>query len=362
MKMRVLDWIVCPVDGSPLRVENAVTTGEGDDLDVVSGLLVCDQGHAFPIRDGVPRLRPDDLLADDSDEAAEIHRRAAEGKTIAASFGREWDHFDHDTSRTWHETVEDRQKLFMQEVALTQEQLRGKVVLDAGSGNGSHSNGISQLGCEVLGADVTDAVTEAHKRYSTKPGSRVHYIQADLMNPPFKPASVDVMYSSGVLHHNPDTKAALDSVLKSLKPGGTCYIWVYHMEPGLKFKLQLMLRSVVSRWPAPLKHTFVRVWSVQSMIRQHIRTLLNLNDEKDRLTWSERIVDLMDIYTPRYRFMHTQEEVKGWYAEYDMADVVTSEVRDWGFGVVGRLPTGLGSSEHNTHNSSEQVLTQEASG
>ena len=338
MKMRVLDWIVCPVDGTELRLEDAVTTGEGDELEVISGKLVGENGHAFPIRDAVPRLRPDDMLADGSAEAAEIHRRAAEGKTIAASFGREWEHFDHETSRTWHETVEDRQKLFMQEVALTREQLQGKVVLDAGSGNGSHSNGISQLGCEVLGADVTDAVTEAYQRYSTQPGSKVHYIQADLMNPPFRPASVDVMYSSGVLHHNPDTKQALDSVLKSLKPAGTCYIWVYHMEPGLKFRLQLMLRSVVSKWPAPMKHTFVRLWSVQSMIRQHIRTLLNLNDEKDRLTWSERTVDLMDIYTPRYRFMHTQEEVKGWYAEYDMLEVETTEVRDWGFGVVGRLP------------------------
>lgn len=337
MKTRVLEWLVCPVDHGPLRIEDPVAVGEGEAADVVSGRLVCGCGHAFPIRDGVPRLRPDDLLADGSAEAEQIRQRAKEGQTIAASFGREWEHFDHDASRTWHETVEDRQRLFMQEVALTGEQLRGKLVLDAGCGNGSHSNGISQLGCEVLAADVTDAVTEAHRRYGAAPDSRVHYVQADLMNPPFRPGSVDVMYSSGVLHHNPDTRAALDSVCRSLKPGGTCYIWVYHMEPGLKFRLQLLLRSMVCRWPAPLKHAFVRAWSVQSMLRQHLRTLFKLNDEKDRLTWSERIVDLMDIYTPRYRHMHTQDEVKGWYRALGMTDIATTEVRDWGFGVVGRV-------------------------
>jgi SAM-dependent methyltransferase len=337
MKRCVLNWIVCPVDGHAFELAEAVEVelGDGEERDVVSGRLICDNAHAFPIELGVPRLRLDDQI----DASSQIDSEAAaDSRKIAASFGREWQHFDHDSSRTWHETLDDRQLLFVREVALDRPDLSDRLVLDAGCGNGTHSWGISGLGCDVLGADVTDAVVEAHQRYAARPGSRVHYIQADLMNPPFRPQRFDVMYSSGVLHHNPDTREALESVLRSLAPGGTCYIWVYHPEPGVKFKLQLMLRSIVCRWPAPLKHAFVYIWSVQSMIRQHLRTLLRLNDERDRLTWRERMIDLMDIYTPRYRWMHTQDEVRGWYRELGLTDIAVTEVRDWGFGTVGRLP------------------------
>lgn len=77
-----------------------------------------------------------------------------------------------------------------------------------------------------------------------------------------------------------------------------------------EFLAATQLRSVVSRVPGPIKRAFVRVWVVQAMVRQYLRTLFWFNDEKDCLTWKERTVDLMDIYTPRYRWMHTQDELK----------------------------------------------------
>ena len=46
----------------------------------------------------------------------------------------------------------------------------------------------------------------------------------------------------------------------------------------------------------------------------------------------------MDIYTPRYRWMHTQDEVKAWYRELGFESIKTTEVRQWGFGVVGTKP------------------------
>jgi SAM-dependent methyltransferase len=52
------------------------------------------------------------------------------------------------------------------------------------------------------------------------------------MNPPFKHEVFDVIYSSGVLHHNPDTREALRAIAKSLAPAGRIYIWVYRHVPG----------------------------------------------------------------------------------------------------------------------------------
>ena len=68
------------------------------------------------------------------------------------------------------------------------------------------------------------------------------------------------------------------------------------------------------------------------------------NGPDDRLSWRERLVLLMDHYTPRYRWEHTQEEVQGWYKELGLIDVRVTEVRDWGFGMVGSRPRASASA------------------
>ena len=120
-----------------------------------------------------------------------------------------------------------------------------------------------------------------------------------------------------------------------MKLGGKYYVWLYHREPGLKFALQLKLRSLIAPLPAPIKHGFVLVWSIQSMIRQRVRRLFGSTAPEDRLSWRERIIDLLDIYTPRYRWMHSQTEVKCWFREMGYVSAETTEVREWGFGVLG---------------------------
>jgi SAM-dependent methyltransferase len=335
MQARVLDWLICPSCGAALEFEGSAQ-GSGSDAEVDARVVRCKGGHRFPIRAGVPRLLAFEELGS---SVARDDRQVEDALAIGDSFGAEWEQFDYDTSRTWHETVEDRCKLFLQEVDSTPAELAGKVVLDAGCGNGTLSAGISDFGCDVLAVDVSNSVTRASANAQRKNKRRVHFAQGDLTNLPVRPESMDFVYSSGVLHHNPNTLEALRVVARALKPGGKIYIWLYHPEPGLKFWLQLRLRSVVSPLPGPIKRAFVHAWVVQAMARQQLRTLLGVNDEKDRLTWQERTVDLMDIYTPRYRWMHTQDEVKGWYRDLGLESIKTTEVRQWGFGVVGTKPS-----------------------
>jgi SAM-dependent methyltransferase/uncharacterized protein YbaR (Trm112 family) len=334
----MLEWLACPSCRRSLKLDSAAADGEAA-LEVSSGILACESGHRFPIRAGVPRLLAFEALGR---SPAAPGGRAEEALAIGDSFGAEWEQFDYGTSRTWHETVEDRCKLFLREVDSTPDELVGKVVLDAGCGNGTLSMGVSEFGCDVVAVDVSDSVTRAHAHALATDHRRTHFAQGDLADLPVRPESMDIVYSSGVLHHNPDTREAFRIVARALKPGGKIYIWLYHPEPGLKFSLQLKLRSVVSPLPGPIKRAFVHLWVFQAMARQHLRTLLGINDEKDRLTWKERTVDLLDIYTPRYRWMHTQDEVKGWYRELGLESVKTTEVRQWGFGILGTKPRASG--------------------
>lgn len=334
MQPRVLNWLVCPLCRSALQLQ--ATSGDiGLTTEVTSGTLQCDAGHPFPIHGGVPRLLRRNAL----DAGATMgDARTKTALAIADSFGGEWEQFDYDTNRTWHETVEDRSKLWLREVDLSVSDLRGKVVLDAGSGNGTLSVGVSNFGCDVVGVDVSDSVTRSHAFAIGRKNTNTHFVQGDLMRLPVRDGSMDIVYSSGVLHHNPDTLEALRAVARALKPGGKIYIWLYHREPGLKWWLQLRLRSVIAPLPGPIKRAFVHAWVIQAMARQYLRTLLGVNEEFDRVTWKERTIDLMDMYTPRYRSMHTQDEVHGWYRDLGLQEIRTTEVRLWGFGVVGTKP------------------------
>jgi 2-polyprenyl-3-methyl-5-hydroxy-6-metoxy-1,4-benzoquinol methylase/uncharacterized protein YbaR (Trm112 family) len=289
------------------------------DLQLLGDRLACANGHDYPITDGVPRLLPEQL--------------GATG-TVHESFTAEWDAFDYD-DRTWGSTVEERQQEFLRHVDLTPEQLEGKRVLDAGCGNGALSRAIAQFGCDVVACDISDQPLRAHRHF----GDEVSYLQADLTRPPFKPGTFDVIFCAGVLHHTPDTRQTFEQVMPLLAPGGTIFVWLYHHVPGRVLAIKSALRRGLSRLPAPVKASVVRtVILPQAMARQHLRARRGQlwQGERDRMTWRERYVVLLDSYTPRYRWEHTQDELAGWYAEHGLTDIHTTENGDWGFGVVAR--------------------------
>jgi len=364
MKLRALDYLACPIciGDFELRDPASITPVSSNEAsppsacvtcrappaqrisrtpgqpctfcytqEIISGVLVCTQGHTFRISDGVPRLRLDQKL-----DKAPV-RTNENALSVAASFGAEWSHFDYE-QRTWHQNVDERCELFLKEVAMAREELRGKVVLDAGCGNGSLSRGLNRFGCEVLAIDVSSSVDVAFKHFAVEGNDRTHFVQGDLLNPPLRHDFFDVVYSSGVLMANPNTFDALRAIAKALKPGGRIYIWVYGHEPGLAHKLKEVFRRTISPLPSGVKHLIVSLWLPQAMLRQYLRTATGRNDGRDRLTWRERLILLLDHYTPRWRWEHTPEEVKGWYRELGYDRIEQTEDRDWGFGVAASRP------------------------
>ena len=300
--------------------------------EIVAGVLVCPQGHAFGITDGVPGLRLDQKL----DKLPVVAKSNA--LSIAASFDAEWRYFDYEQDRSWHQSVQERCELFLKEVAMTREELLGKIVLDAGCGNGSLSQGLDQFGCEVVAIDASPSVQVAYKNFAMKGNDGTHFVQGDLTNPPFKHEVFDVIFSFGVLHHNPDTREALQAIAKLLKPGGRIFIWVYRRLPGVTHKFKEVFRHTISPMPSGMKHMVVALWLPQAMLRQYIWTALGRNTAKDRLKWRERFILLLDHYTPRWRWEHTPDEVKSWYRELGYDQIEQTEDHAWGFGVVAIRP------------------------
>jgi len=108
----------------------------------------------------------------------------------------------------------------------------GKVVLDYGCGPGLDLVGfaVNSRPSRLIAADISPvALSEARHRVALH-GVDIEWTQIDPENVrlPFEDASIDLIHSSGVLHHTPDPVAIMREFKRILKPGGQAQIMVYN--------------------------------------------------------------------------------------------------------------------------------------
>lgn len=101
----------------------------------------------------------------------------------------------------------------------------GARVLEAGCGVGAQTPHLLAAGpsARVTAVDVSaGSLEQAHRRLAEHPGrDRVEFVHADLLDPPFAPASFDHVFVCFVLEHLADPAAALARLRTLLRPGGT---------------------------------------------------------------------------------------------------------------------------------------------
>jgi arsenite methyltransferase len=110
------------------------------------------------------------------------------------------------------------------------------ILLDAGCG--SSVSAVELFGgtlkrVHYLGIDVSNAVNMAYQRMREL-GLPAQYIQVDLMTAPLPKASVDVIFSEGVLHHADSTEAALKAMASLLKRDGRFLFYVYRRKGPIR--------------------------------------------------------------------------------------------------------------------------------
>jgi ubiquinone/menaquinone biosynthesis C-methylase UbiE len=105
---------------------------------------------------------------------------------------------------------------------------RGLRVLEIGCGMGTDGARFAKAGADYTGVDLTEAAVEfARKRFEVfnLPGT---FRTADAENLDFADESFDLVYSHGVLHHTPNTVAAVREVHRVLKKNGRTIVMLYH--------------------------------------------------------------------------------------------------------------------------------------
>lgn len=79
-----------------------------------------------------------------------------------------------------------------------------KKILEAGCGPALFSIHLSRLGYECVAADRDPKVLELAKKNNQKFDGKVHFINADIQELPFKEAEFDLSFSQGVFEHYSD--------------------------------------------------------------------------------------------------------------------------------------------------------------
>ncbi len=322
MYLRLLDLVRCPSCGERLIATASDTSSDGE---ILEGLLRCSRAHVFPVVRGIPLLFP----------SSPTQRH--DGRT-QCNFSEEWQ--QHDLGgRTWSMDLDSRvEAFFLLPMRIGQEELEGKLVLDAGCGNGSQSVFYTRFGCEVVALDLSSGV-EHGQRFRRQLGGavpeKVHFVQADLRYPPFAPGAFDIIHSAGVLHHTPDTRRTFDSLSPLLKAGGTFYLWLYKYEPivtPLVNTIRLFTTPIPARW-------FARIARVMAPVFQLFCAVANLLGVRayPSINRREAALALMDIFGAPYAHYHSFEEVAEWYRTCGLSEMWRCNESRRGFGICGRL-------------------------
>jgi SAM-dependent methyltransferase len=174
-----------------------------DDGGVREGALVY-QGRRVAIRDGIPRF--------------------VDGGTYADNFGLQWTKFQL-TQLDSHTGLPLTAARFWGSTHWHPDELRGRWVLEAGSGAGRFTEILVAAGARVVSCDLSQAV-EANFRNNRGKGELLVF-RADLYDLPFKDGFFDFVFCYGVLQHLPDPEAAYRGLFAKLKPGGRISIDYY---------------------------------------------------------------------------------------------------------------------------------------
>ena len=195
---------------------------------------------------------------------------------------------------------------------------------------GRFSNVVAGWGAayRVVGVDISRAVDAAADNLATC--DRVAFAQADLRHLPLADQSFDIVSSTGVLHHTPNTFASLSRVARLVKPGGTLAVWVYSHRLRWTLAGGEIVRPITSRLPEERLLKAIR-WVTPRMHRlkagrPRITRALDLvlpTSNHANADW--RVLFTFDWYSPPYQWKHSNVEVEGWF-------------RTLGFEEVTRLP------------------------
>jgi ubiquinone/menaquinone biosynthesis C-methylase UbiE len=177
---------------------------------------------------------------------------------VARGFGKEWSTFrqgEENLSRDQRKTIfENYFRIFPWSLLPPD----GGIGIDIGCGTGRWSTMVAPHVAHLHLLDVSSEAL-AVARENLKAANNVSFHATSVAEIPFPPQSLDFAFSLGVLHHVPDTLAAICSIAEKLKRGAPFLVYLYYAfdnrPPWYRalWSISNGVRVVISRLPHPVR-------------------------------------------------------------------------------------------------------------
>lgn len=168
----------------------------------------------------------------------------------------------------------------------------GAVGADIGCGSGRWALLVAPRVGLLHCVDPGDAIEVARRNLAGQSNIRFH--RAGVGDLPFADESLDFAYSLGVLHHVPDTAAALRQIARTLKPGAPFLVYLYYAFDN---------RPRWFRW----------IWRVSELLRRAISSL------PYRIRYVASQLMAATVYWPLARSARLVESLGGHPANWPLA-------------------------------------------
>ena len=241
------------------------------------------------------------------------------------SFTQEWNLFNYEKDTTWNADATEMLNRFLREVDETKQSIKGKLILDAGCGNGLLNNLIANAGAKVLGFDFSLSIEAAFEK-NTNPNA--WFVQADVQFPPVSFDAFDIVHCSGVLIHTNDTEYSFGCLTPCVKKQGKLSVWLYHPRKDIIHNIFNFIRKYSSKLPLQLQY-YLYLFFLFPII--FIIKKIKGNPQNKR----EMLIDILDWMTPQFRWEHTHEQAGTWFKKRDFANIKITTNEVFGFNIIG---------------------------
>ena len=179
-----------------------------------------------------------------------------------AGFGDEWERFDQSELDS-----KEAQRLFdLYFSVFPWDIISDKAVgFDMGCGSGRWARFVAPLVGRLLCVDPSSALEIAKRNLAEHDNCEFHLASVDDMS--INDRSMDFGYSLGVLHHIPDTQAAMSACVKKLKAGAPFLVYLYYAFDNRSiwyraiWRVSEVLRYGISRSPHKIRYVISQLFA-----------------------------------------------------------------------------------------------------
>ena len=261
--------------------------------------------------------------------------------STVAGFGDEWERFDQSKL-----PFEERQRLFNAYFSVfpwkaLPENPEG---FDLGCGSGRWAKLVAPRVGKLHCIDPSSALEVAKRNLEKNYNCEFHSASVDAI--PLNDASMDFGYSLGVLHHVPDTQAAISTCVTKLKDGAPFLIYLYYAFDNRPFWFRILwkasdlLRQLVSRLPHKARYVISQLLAV-SIYLPLAKTALILDklgfsvnnlplSEYRHCSFYTMRTDALDRFGTRLEQRFTQQQIKNMMEQAGLENIqFSSAVPFW---------------------------------